>query len=57
MDNTYKILVLRKEKTRRSRRTLEDNIEVVVREIVSKGLDWINLAKDRDGFRLVQTRQ
>jgi hypothetical protein len=53
MSNTYKILVIIEEITRRSRRILEDNIKVDTREIASKGLDWINLAKDRDGCRLL----
>jgi hypothetical protein len=28
----------------------EDNVEVDVKEIVCEGMDWINLAQDRDSW-------
>jgi hypothetical protein len=40
----------------KSRRRREDNIKVELREIEWGGMDWINLAQDRDQWRaLVNT--
>jgi hypothetical protein len=52
MRNTYKILVGKpegKRRLRRTRRRLEDNIKMGLKESV----DWIYLAQDRDGRRAV----
>jgi hypothetical protein len=49
--NVYKIVVVKLEgKTPlgRPRRRWEDNIYMVIREIVLEGVDWIDLAQDRD---------
>jgi hypothetical protein len=57
--NAYKILVGKPEKKRplgRPRRRWVDNIKVDLREIGWDGLDWIDLAQDRDRWRaLVNT--
>jgi len=37
-----------KETTRKARRRWKDNIEMDVQEIGFGGVEWINLAKDRD---------
>jgi hypothetical protein len=49
--NAYRILVGeldRRRPLRRSRRRWEDNIKVDLREIGWGGIDWIDLARDRD---------
>jgi hypothetical protein len=49
--NAYRILVGKPEGKRplgRPRRRLVDNIKMVLREIGLYGMDWIDLAKDRD---------
>jgi hypothetical protein len=38
----------RKEPVRRLRRRLENNIKMDFRETEWRGMDWINLAQDRD---------
>jgi hypothetical protein len=57
--NAYRILVGKPEGKRplgRPRRKWVDNIELDLREIRWDGMDWINLAKDRDqGRALVNT--
>jgi hypothetical protein len=35
----------------RPRRRWEDNIKMDLREVAWGGMDWINLAKDRDRWR------
>jgi hypothetical protein len=55
----YRILVGKpegKRPLRRPRRRWEDNNKMDVREIGSDGMDWIDLAQDRDQWRaLVNT--
>jgi hypothetical protein len=55
----YRVLVGKPEGRRplgRPRRRWEDNIKMVLREVVREGMDWINLAQDRDRWRaLVNT--
>jgi hypothetical protein len=54
--NAYRILVEKKEGKRqigRPRRRWEDNIEMDLREIGWVGIDWIELAQDRDQCRAV----
>jgi hypothetical protein len=49
--NAYKISVGRPEGKRplgRPRRRWEDNIRMGLGEVVWKGVDWMNLAQDRD---------
>jgi hypothetical protein len=49
--NAYRILVGKPEGMRplgRARHRWEDNIKMNVREIGWNGMDWINLAQDRD---------
>jgi hypothetical protein len=57
--NAYRILVGMPEVRRplgRRRRRREDNIKVDLREIGWGGVDWIDLAQDRDQWRaLVNT--
>jgi hypothetical protein len=57
--NAYRILVGKPEGKRpqgRSRRRWEDNIRIDLREIGWGGMDWIDLAWDRDQWRaLVNT--
>jgi hypothetical protein len=57
--NAYRILVGKPEGKRplgRPRRRLVDNIKVDLREIELDGVDWIDLAQDRDQWRaLVNT--
>jgi hypothetical protein len=57
--NAYRILVGNPEGKRplgRSRRKWEDNIKMDLRAIGSGGMDWIDLAQDRDQWRaLVNT--
>jgi hypothetical protein len=52
--NAYRILMGKLEEKRllgRSRRTWMDNIEIDLREIEWDGVDWIDLAQDRDQWR------
>jgi hypothetical protein len=54
--NAYKILVGNAEGKRplgRPRRRWVDNIKMDLREIVSDGVDWIDLAQDWDQWRAV----
>jgi hypothetical protein len=57
--NAYRILVGKPEAKRllgRLRRRWEGNIKMVFREIGWDGMDWIDLAQDRDQWRaLVNT--
>jgi hypothetical protein len=57
--NVYRILVRKPEGKRplgRTRRRWEDNIKMDLREIGWGGIDWIDLAQDRDQWRaLVNT--
>jgi hypothetical protein len=57
--NAYRILVGKPEEKRplgRPRRRWEDNIRMDLREIGWGGMDWIDLAQDRDKLRaLVNT--
>jgi hypothetical protein len=57
--NAYRILVGKPEGKRqlgRPRRRWEDNIRMDLREIGWSGMDWINVAQDRDQWRaLVNT--
>jgi hypothetical protein len=51
MRNTFKVSVGNPEERRplgRPRRKWEDNIRIDVREIRLEGVDWMNLAQDRD---------
>jgi hypothetical protein len=52
----YRALVGKPEGRRplgRTRRRWEDNIKMDLREVGWGGMDWINLAQDRDGWRAV----
>jgi hypothetical protein len=52
--NAYRILVGKPEEKRllrRPRRRWVDNIKTDLREIEWDGMDWIDLAKDRDQWR------
>jgi hypothetical protein len=54
--NAYKILVGKPEVKRslgRPRRRWEDNIKMVLREIGCGGMDWIDVAQDRDHWRIL----
>jgi hypothetical protein len=54
--NTYRILVGKPEGKRplgRPRRRWVDNIKTDLREIGWDGVDWIDLAQDRDQWRAV----
>jgi hypothetical protein len=57
--NEYRILVGRPEGKRslgKSRRRWVDNIKMILRDIEWCGMDWIDLAEDRDHWRaLVNT--
>jgi hypothetical protein len=57
--NAYKILVVKPERKRplgRPRRTSVDNIKMDLGEIECDGMDWIDLAQDREHWRaLVNT--
>jgi hypothetical protein len=51
----YRILVRKPEEKRpleRPRRRLEDNIKMDLRETGWDGIDWIDLAQDRDQWRV-----
>jgi hypothetical protein len=60
MKNAYRILVGKPEGKRslgRSRRRCVNNIKMDLREIGWGGMDWIDLAQDRDQWRaLLLTR-
>jgi hypothetical protein len=54
--NAYRILVRKTEGKRplgKPRRRWEDNIKMGLREIRWGGMDWIDLAQDRDQWRAV----
>jgi hypothetical protein len=54
--NAYRVLVLKPEGKRqlgRHIRRWEDNIKMDLGEIVRGGVDWINLAQDRDEWRIL----
>jgi hypothetical protein len=54
--NAYKILVGNPEGKRplgRPRRKWEDNIKLDIREIGRGGVDWIDLAQDRDKWKVL----
>jgi len=54
MSGVYRVLVGKPEGKRtleRSRRKWEDNIEIDLQKVGCGGLDWIDLAQDRDGWR------
>jgi hypothetical protein len=56
MRNAYKILIRKSEgkiPLGRPRRSLEDNIRMDLREEVWEGVDWMNLAQNRDQWRAV----
>jgi hypothetical protein len=57
--NAYRILAAKPERERplgRTRRRWVDNIKMDLREIGWSGMDWIDLAQDRDQWRaLVNT--
>jgi hypothetical protein len=56
MRNAYRILVGNPEGKRplgRPRRRWVDNIKINLREIVWNGMDWIDLARDRDQWRVL----
>jgi len=50
----YRVLVRKPEGKRplgRPRRRWEDNIKMDVQEVICGGIDWIDLAQDRDRWR------
>jgi hypothetical protein len=50
----YRVLVGKPERKRplgRPRRTWEDNIKRGLPEVGSEGMDWIEIAQDRDSWR------
>ena len=54
----YRVLVGKPEGKRplgRPRRRWEDNIEMELQEVGCEGMDWIDLAQDRDRGRAVVT--
>jgi hypothetical protein len=54
MGNAYNILVGKpegKRPLRRPRHRGKDNIKMDIREIGSEGVDWINLAQDRNWWQ------
>jgi hypothetical protein len=56
--NAYRILVGKPEEKRPlggPRRRWEDNIKMDVREIGWGGMDWIDLAQDRDQWRALMS--
>jgi hypothetical protein len=54
----YRVLVGKSEGKRplgRFRRRWEDNIKMDLQKVECGGMDWINLAQDRDGWRALVT--
>jgi hypothetical protein len=54
--NAYRIMVGKPDGKRplgRPRRRLVDNIKIDLREIEWDGMDWIDLAQDRDQWRAI----
>jgi hypothetical protein len=54
--NEYKILMGKTKRKRllgRTIRSWEENIKIDLREIECGGMDWINLAQDRDQWRVL----
>ena len=52
----YRVLVWKPEGKRpfgRPRRRWEDNIKMNLQEVGCEGMDWIELAQDRDGWRVL----
>jgi len=50
----YRVLVGKPERKRplgRPRRRCEDNIKMGLQEVGCRGIDWIDLAQDRDRWR------
>jgi hypothetical protein len=53
-EKLYRVLVGKPEEKRplrRPRRRWEDNIKADLQEVVCRGVDWIELAQDRDRWR------
>jgi hypothetical protein len=54
--NAYRILVGKSKRPRRPRCRWVDNIKIEIREIGCDGMDWVDVAHDRDHWRaLVNT--
>jgi hypothetical protein len=54
--NAYRVLVERPEGRRplgRPRRRWEDNIKMDLKQVGWEGMDWIDMAQDRDRWRAV----
>jgi len=54
--DVYRVLVGKPEGKRplgRPRRRWEDNIKMNLQEVGCEGMDWIELAQDRDGWRVL----
>jgi len=54
----YRVLVGKLEGKRplaRSRRRWEDNIKMDIQEVRFEGMDWIELAQDRDSWRTLMS--
>ena len=52
--DVYRVLVRKREEKRplgRTRRRWDDNIKMVLQEVGCGGMDWIELAQDRDRWR------
>jgi len=52
--DVYRVLVGKPEETRplgRPRRRWEDNIKMDIQEVGCEGMDWIELAQDRDRWQ------
>jgi len=59
MYSAYRVLVGKPEGKRpagRPRLRWEDNIKVDLKEVACGGMDWIELAQDRDRWRLMKLR-